>query len=252
MWQISIKKITYTKPWCCVNGTRLLLLFILLRLSLWLMVPLYSSLDSAQDQLWSNLSQQANDDRSWWRDSYFISKIGKAPELDILSTTVRWCIIQSNKERTWLWGSYRNFRLSKSVHWKGAVFNIWRNFSQLYYWLLNLLITCRFQSCCVLVTAHCINNLRRTLLSSGSALMTKAVISLSMEVKRFLLPRRRWAPTMFMSLRRGSLTNLHMWLKSVPWLRTRTDQPAACLYGCFREREQKGLVTSYDKKINSQ
>jgi hypothetical protein len=24
------------------------------------------------------------------------------------------------------------------------------------------------------------------------------------------------------------------------------------LYGCFREREQKGLVTSYDKKINSQ
>eukprot|EP00267_Zea_mays_P052921 XP_020406011.1 DNA polymerase epsilon catalytic subunit A [Zea mays] len=31
-----------------------------------------------------------------------------------------------------------------------------------------------------------------------------------------------------------------MWLKSVPWLRTRTDQPAACLYGCFHEQEQKG------------
>ncbi|XP_020406011.2 DNA polymerase epsilon catalytic subunit A [Zea mays] len=45
---------------------------------------------------------------------------------------------------------------------------------------------------------------------------------------------------MSMFLRRGILINLHMWLKSVPWLRTRTDQPAACLYGCFHEQEQKG------------
>uniref|UniRef100_A0A0A9DAK4 DNA-directed RNA polymerase II subunit, putative n=1 Tax=Arundo donax TaxID=35708 RepID=A0A0A9DAK4_ARUDO len=42
-------------------------------------------------------------------------------------------------------------------------------------------------------------------------------------------------------LKRGSLTNLHMLLKSVLWLRTRTDQPAACLYGCFREQGRKGV-----------
>lgn len=123
------------------------------------------------------------------------------------------------------------------------------NFFSIYRFFFNPLILCRFQSCCALVTAHCINNLRRISLNLGSVLMTKVVISLSMEVKRFLLPRRRWAPTMSMFLRRGSLTNLHMWLKSVPWLRTRTDQPAACLYGCFREQEQKGLVTYKFSKI---
>lgn len=97
--------------------------FVLLSFDLYF--PLYSSLDSAQDQLWSNLSQQANDDWSRWRDSYFISKISKAQELDILCTTVCWCVIQSNEERTWLWGSYRDCRVSKSVYWEGVVLNLW-------------------------------------------------------------------------------------------------------------------------------